>query len=610
NLVPATAIPCRMSEITISRRDMPERIAARIYAASDRLMRDQGVNAPQRAATRADLYDDPARAYGALDEPGAEQVGYEAFFTAIKALESVEDIPVLRFGHADQVDPFGELGPGTYRKLEDLRVPSDLDLTLIYRGRPVAYDFEAMRNELVRLMAEDLATRKDKLDAADFDVLSHGAHRGFPTLPVGDTLPQIYLAGPGPVPAGADPLQREDAEHLRGFLALADGLIATMNADLANLRQLYSAEPSVAHSYADMPPVIRPDHALSQPHRVAADISRLDPWRDRRTRMLDHLLALYGEAIPAIGLERHQPYEGAAGQAMTGIDTRVRLLRRVPDLHRDRAVGPRLHPRQRPALRGFVEKLALLLDFDTLGGEPLTAPLRRARLKLVTPDEMAGLARLDPGSFRHEGNPLEMLVPRDTGAEPLAPDAMRSAAWFLRTGALTANMLREGARQDAYVMRRQADGCWRLALDAGAEGLMPCTVTTDRAGAIAAGNALRASFARLNREAEGLYVVEDILLRDPGEDQAEGTFAPMTLHIVASGWTARTSDPGFRSMAEDLARDLCPAHLLLRFHWRDWAGMRKVENLHWRWRRARARGTAVSVVAAKLRAELAGEGAT
>ncbi|MEL7415639.1 MAG: hypothetical protein AAGJ92_07070, partial [Pseudomonadota bacterium] len=166
------------------------------------------------------------------------------------------------------------------------------------------------------------------------------------------------------------------------------------------------------------------------------------------------------------------------------------------------------------------------------------------------------------------------------------------------------------ARQDAYVMRRQADGCWRLALDAGAEGLMPCTVTTDRAGAIAAGNALRASFARLNREAEGLYIVEDILLRDPGEDQAEGTFAPMTLHIVASGWTARTSDPGFRSMAEDLARDLCPAHLLLRFHWRDWAGMRKVENLHWRWRRARARGTAVSVAAAKLRAELAGEGAT
>ncbi|MEL6678655.1 MAG: hypothetical protein AAFQ51_08110 [Pseudomonadota bacterium] len=583
SLTPARAIPCRLTaRVALTRRDQPERAAARIYAACDRLMRDDRGPDPSRAATRADLFADPARAHGPPPGSATAPAGYEQFFSAISALESVEDVPGLSFTSPDgDGDPFAVLPRGSYRRLARLTSPADLDLTLTHRGKVVAYDFNGLCKELARLEADALATRTDRLDRADFDVLAPGTPRQFPTLPVGHTLPQPYLAGPGPVPPSADPPTRRAAEHLRGYLALADAAIAMLNRDLATLPELYSAGPETTRSYALDPPEIAEAQRLSPATAVTAALRVQDPWRDRRTRMLDRLLALYGEEMPAIGPDRLAPDHGVAAQAEAPLRARIRLLRRVPDLHRDRAMGPRLATLPRPPLRGFVEKLALLLDMRSTGGPHLTAPLRRSGLTIVPPGRMDGVRPIPPESFGHAGDPLEMFVPRDDAAAPLPP----GAAWFLRSGKITANALRHGVRQDAYLRRRQADGCWRLVLDAGEDGLLPCGLYSDPHGAAQAANGLRAGFAALNRRCEGFYLVESTLLRDP-----DGPMEPMTVTVVAPRWTARTADAEFRAMVEDLARDLCPAHLHLRVLWLAPAPMHLFEHLHACWRFDRATG--------------------
>jgi len=73
---------------------------------------------------------------------------------------------------------------------------------------------------------------------------------------------------------------------------------------------------------------------------------------------------------------------------------------------------------------------------------------------------------------------------------------------------------------------------------------------------------------------EGLYVVEHILLRrqvgsmSTSETPPHGEdFYSYRISVVLPNWPARFRGAGFRSFAENLIRENCPAHLLCRCYW-------------------------------------------
>jgi len=53
--------------------------------------------------------------------------------------------------------------------------------------------------------------------------------------------------------------------------------------------------------------------------------------------------------------------------------------------------------------------------------------------------------------------------------------------------------------------------------------------------------------------------------------------------VVFSGWSARFSDPDFRSLAQETVCRNLPAHLYPEFHWLDFLAMRDFEQRHRLW---------------------------
>lgn len=105
---------------------------------------------------------------------------------------------------------------------------------------------------------------------------------------------------------------------------------------------------------------------------------------------------------------------------------------------------------------------------------------------------------------------------------------------------------------------------------------------------------LRRFLVMLNRRSETMYVVEDIYLNREMTDNYGVT-------VVFPGWSVRMADSRFRQECERLVCERLPAHLEVRFQWRDIIGMWEFERAYFDWRRALAEGESGEQEAQKLK---------
>jgi hypothetical protein len=108
----------------------------------------------------------------------------------------------------------------------------------------------------------------------------------------------------------------------------------------------------------------------------------------------------------------------------------------------------------------------------------------------------------------------------------------------------------------------------------------------DDALAARAADSLRRFLRALDDECEGMHVVEHLLLRPRSDSSVaaadDGIFG-LRVTVVMPAWTLRTSDPGFRRLAEDAVRMQCPAHLSPAVHWLAFADMQRFEDDFGHW---------------------------
>ena len=547
----AVAVPCRLeARVEINRHHAPERVAALIYDRCRRLMRDRAAVEPRAAASRRDAFEEPALLYGRVADPDGGAAGLDAFFAALTGLDEVEDVTALAFRRLDapERDPFAPLGPGAYRELVLPRSPEEVGLVLASRNLEIRFDLAGMHDEIARLRADHLARMSDPLDRADWAPVAAGRRRDFRHVPLGLGLPGAYGAGPERLPRSASPAVRAAAGRLRGYLALGDALLAGAAADLEGLPELFAADLGDRRSYLSRPMDFgpAPELAVAGSDAVAEAVARLDPWHERKGRVLDYLLALHGEEASQNSLRQHDLYRGAAGRRDAILANRVRLLAEVAALNRDRAAAPDVPGGERGQAVGLGRKLALLLDFPDRGTRPLAAALTRSGLVVVEGTGPDGDWRVPRRLVPAAVDPFVTLVERVEAPPLVDARALIEGAAFLRSREIGADVLRRGVLGEAWVLAPEAAGSWRLFLDPGENGeVLDVARFESRVAAVVRANQLRRFLTELNRQSEGVHLVEDVLLR------GSGGFAPLTLTAVFSGWSARAATPEFRNLAEE-----------------------------------------------------------
>ncbi|WP_028311246.1 hypothetical protein [Derxia gummosa] len=489
-------------------------------------------------------------------------------------------------------------------------------LALRRAGQPVRLDLDALRRRFADLRQMRLARGGDLTPLAPrhFE-LPRGIHRDLARHDsVALDLPEIYGVGPLGVPAtvgleadieAADGLvaarasrdRREArAAQLRDYLALFDRTLADGLGRLARARELFSLDDEGLLD-ADMPagaaevaPVAGAVAATSAPPMTVAaggaafaagsPAARLDRARrlDHKHRALDHLLALQGERHPQDMLRQFLGHLEPARQDERLLANKLDFLRAVLEDARDRGAG---FDHGRPSWRRsdnhapLARRLALLLGFEWSGSRPLATEVMHWR---------AHFARMAPDAAPAGGEGMRLLARLLGGRADLLDDALLGAACHERNFSLR-------ARNDGQTLL--------LALDEAGTAPRELGRFDSAAEAWRAARALRGLALHLARRAEGLHLVEHLLLRPLGRtdfhrralgtddgaafDAALADFCAARVSLVLPAWGPRCGDPLFRHHLADLVREHAPAHLLVEPVWLDSATLGAFETDYEKW---------------------------
>ncbi|VVD60282.1 hypothetical protein [Pandoraea anhela] len=434
-------------------------------------------------------------------------------------------------------------------------------------------------------------------------------------------FPAIYGINRFGVPPTAPLANRVSAHQLKAYLYLAEQLMANYLENLQSVGRMFSVDtlyetyfsqpigndalPDIEAFYTDAPAAVR--------GRLEQIVSRKDRAEDRRSRLLDVLLAMYGETYSQKSLRRFDDYQDTHG-ARWLIDNKLDFLRHIATLSRDRAsafdiTAMDMRPDGRPNVAGVHAKISILLG---LPADPSPTPLSDALLRWHL--RLQSDHTVTKASYEHAA--ARLIVLRSQG-EPPPRSARQGEAHTMPGDTLPGGLLVHGVRLENYVLRQHGDavhvhfrthdarlGEASSAPSAGEVQLARFQGDDAVAYADRYVDILRAFLCELNQQSEGFYLVEHVLLRprhlsaevegDPKAREAE-SFFNARVSVVFPAWTARFSDPDFRILAQETVCRNLPAHLLPEFHWMDHVSMRDFEHRYGLWRaRLRERETAAS----------------
>lgn len=323
---------------------------------------------------------------GPLTEHGyisAEDLGQQRRYAQVSDLigiigeiEGVKYIDELWFENGDKVIEYDP----TLATMPSLRLPEnkdDIAVRLEKNGRRHEVAMKSVRMEFDRLRFEDRTLRYTRPDLARASNLPHGRHRNFADYySIQNHFPEIYGIGKYGVPRQPGSMIEEkakrtggstqgsafpSAEHrnesirrnararqLKAYLLIFEQIMANFLANLQELPRLFSLDDQLQQSYFTqmLDDDIVPDVAeiyRDPPDLIASEIfQRLreyDKFSNRRNRILDYLLGIYGEKFKQHSLRRFNYYHTEQELKRELILNKITFLEHIVDLSRNRAAG-------------------------------------------------------------------------------------------------------------------------------------------------------------------------------------------------------------------------------------------------------------------------------
>ena len=327
--------------ITIDPAFDPVAVLADIYLETQASLMATAKVAPfeairQQSLTLDDAFSGPkgvAGFYASAPEPAKDNLPDTAQLrAAIQAIPGVRDIETI--GLSPIVEP--GLSSARVWRLHLPEQSHDIALDLLADGVRFEVDGEAFGRVLNRRMVTGRQDGEPKSsgDAFELPTGRHLAVDGY--VPLQEHFPKAYGLGRHRHDIAADPAERARINQLRGYLVHFDQLLSELQSNIAHVRELFSADIDAEQSYysptldpaviADLPSVY-PEH----PDRTLAEIrAEVDDFIERKGRILDYLLALYGEN------PRPWPTGGGIDRTRRWLDARLAMLRQIRTFGRDR----------------------------------------------------------------------------------------------------------------------------------------------------------------------------------------------------------------------------------------------------------------------------------
>jgi hypothetical protein len=449
---------------------------------------------------------------------------------------------------------------------------------------------QSAKLQLQKLEFEYRAFRNNEQAVDQFITLPRGESRSLQDYySVQEQFPHIYGINREGVPGSAALEVKARAKQLKAYLFPFEQVMANYLALLHELRHLFSLDDQLQQTYFtqylsnDELPNIEELYAtrggeVTVRAAIATIQARYDNYVDRRSRVLDVMLAMYGEEFSQEALQRFNLYRRAdaaeAGQWV--IENKIQFLRHLTEISACRGAAFDYLDTDAANIGSWQKRISILLgiaQFDQV--RSLCALYRERKIELL----------MDAGY--HEQAQSRALAHDDKNAKaiPLLNETHRAAklALPLNNCKLSFSMLRLGVHHDSYRMVENETGTVLYFQGNPDQPLCRLSSVPNPQAAMISVRQFRNAIIKLNQESEGMHVIEHVLLRAGVTARVPEDFFAFRLSIVLPAWTARFADPEFRKLAEETICRQLPAHVSPSFYWLNFAQMSVFEGLQTNW---------------------------
>jgi hypothetical protein len=572
------------------------------YSLSEILQRQKPDGSPY---TVADAFEGPVLECGFIDDGELARADLQAEIHLSDVISVVMDIGGVRAVRDIVVNSLSAPGSAPVPPDNRWAVPvqaghkallrRDRSRLVFYkRGLPVV----AAAEEVARRYAALAEAARAKMETpVEYDLPIPGGRYRDPAhyYSFQNHFPMTYGLSEFGLPGAAHARRQALVYQLKAYLLFFDQIMANYCAQLAHVPDLFSTDPHLSQSYfCQVVESFKEYGLIYGPGTDAAVLRQLSEderlFLDRRNRFLDHLIARFGESFQEFAFTLQSAF---GGRPTAAIISKCKFLDEYPQIGAGRSL----------AYNQALTAPSDLWETDNISGlERRIARLlgirRTVRRNLSAIDatlivEIEGSAGPGFGFTIRNHLTTEAILAR-IGTQPTEADA----------GAAANRVVVAAQRRSSYRPVPRSDGTFDFQIvdEAG-------TPIADGVANFASEAALRdgiedvIEYLQEHFGEEGLYVIENILLRPP-PGSSDDLFMPICsdpnctdcadddpysyrLHVILPAFAGRFSDMEFRRFAERVIRAETPAHILPKICWIDPADMARVDGTYRRWLEAR-----------------------
>ncbi len=393
------------------------------------------------------------------------------------------------------------------------------------------------------------------------------------------------------------------AKQFKGYLLVFDQILANFFAQLERVKDLYSVNPALKHSYfyqyldksvPDVEPLLKKLNACENYHTgLPKIIHAQDNFVERRNRFLDVVLALYGQSLEQIGTS---PVDSESQNAKELIQAKISWLQQlvVGTCERGRAFDY-LGRASKNNIAGMEIKIRIQLGMEVSERVPLSQLCSELGIEIVEENEHASIGRrLESYSDYIEGE-FSSFTAID-GEDSFSEKNIWQNINILKGQRVTEEFLQAASdvtqfrvvtyldkKGMAVICQSPLTNEWHFVETCNHHALAK-TIIYEMVEAT----------QKLYRNSWQIYLVEHILLRFSLDDPEEINTLSLgsnfdysfTLSAVVSINAEQRRSLTYQKMVCEVIRENTPTHIALDFCFISSYALCRFESLYWAWRAA------------------------
>lgn len=353
---------------------------------------------------------------------------------------------------------------------------------------------------------------EDKLPKGRFTVDQLKKH-----YPIHNELPQFFGVGKNGVSKNAPREIQASSLQVSAYLYFFEQIMASYLAQLSSLRVLFSPKNSHESYFNQLPKEIpnldKLVSSMDTLEKTMQESSALsEDYLDRRNRLLDHLLARFGERFDEVSLKkigRINSLENSVDWALSVLQTKVNLLNEIIELGQNKAKGFNLKAEETwncTNLSSVEKRIALSLGIKDFNRRTISAPLMD-HFQVEGAKNQVGEWKLVDLPLAQSVGPLYML-PLENYKEGAIHFYGKGLSFLKEIFELVVNekgisMVHTKDKKGYYLLMKQRKVTNQVVLYVG----------TSASECQAAKEQILSKISSLDEKSEGFHLIENLLLR-------------------------------------------------------------------------------------------------